>query len=210
MEIETTKILGGVGAILMLIGMIPYSYLGVLELIGLILVMISLSYLAGYYKDKGIFNNALYGLIVGIVGGIVAIAVGVASVLASVTDFFYALFPGWNGDWTTLPGMIPDFGNVSMDVLVPLVTGIIAVLLIIWIVFIVGTFLARRSLVSLAAKSGVGLFSTAGLLLLIGALLLIIFVGVVIIWVALLIMAIGFFRIRAQQEPPPTPAAVPV
>src|SRR5512139_2539726 len=171
MEIETSKILGGVGAVLLLVGMIPYSYLGVIALVGLILVMIALYNLAKYYTESGIFNNALYGLIIGIVGGVVSIAVAVAAVLSSLTDFFYAIFPGWNGDWTQLPGTMPDWSHLSMDVLTSIAVGILAVVIILWVSAIVAAFFAKRSLGSLGAKSGVGLFSTAGLLLFIGALL---------------------------------------
>jgi uncharacterized membrane protein len=60
MQIETSKTLGGVGAILMFLGVIPFiSYYGIIELVGLILVMVSLYNLASYYTEKGIFNNAL-------------------------------------------------------------------------------------------------------------------------------------------------------
>jgi uncharacterized membrane protein len=210
MEIETSKILGGVGAILLLIGMIPYSYLGVIALVGLILLMISLYNLAKYYSESGIFNNVLYGLIIAVVGGVVSVAVGIYAVLSSVADFFYAIFPGWNGDWATIPGMMPDWSNLSMDVLIPLLSGIIAVFLILWIAAIVSTFFVKRSWGSLAVKSGVGLFSTAGLLLFIGALLLIIFVGFVLIWVALLLAAIAFFRMKFQQPQTTPSAAAPV
>jgi uncharacterized membrane protein len=38
MQIETSKTLGGVGAILMFLGVIPFiSYYGIIELVGLIL-----------------------------------------------------------------------------------------------------------------------------------------------------------------------------
>jgi len=72
MLIETSRILGGVGALLMFIGIFPYiNYFGVVELVGLILVMVALYDLAGHYSERGIFNNVLYGLIIGIVGGVV-------------------------------------------------------------------------------------------------------------------------------------------
>ena len=75
MSIETSKILGGVGALLMFIGVIPYvSYFGVIEFVGLILVMVALYNLASHYRESGIFNNALYGLILGIVGGALALS----------------------------------------------------------------------------------------------------------------------------------------
>jgi len=108
MQIETSKMLGAVGALLMFIGIIPYiNYFGVIELVGLILVMVALNSLAGHYKEGGIFNNALYGLIIAIVGGVVSIATIVIIVLSALTDFLYALFPDWNGDWTALSGLTP-------------------------------------------------------------------------------------------------------
>ena len=94
MKIETSKILGGVGALLMFIGIIPYAnYFGAIELIGLILVMVALYNLASHYREGGIFNNALYGLIIGIVGGVISIATVIITVLTSLTDFLHALFP---------------------------------------------------------------------------------------------------------------------
>jgi uncharacterized membrane protein len=58
-----------------------------------------------------------------------------------------------------------------------------------------------------------GLFSTAGLLLLIGAVLIIAFgLGAILMWIAVLLLAIAFFQIKPQieqpvaasQYPPPT------
>src|SRR5512136_2875303 len=93
MSVETSKILGGVGALLMFIGILPYiNYFGLLELVGLILVFVALYNFGSHYKEGGIFNNALYGLIIGIVGGVVAIATAVIAILTSMTDFLYAIF----------------------------------------------------------------------------------------------------------------------
>ena len=73
MNLESSKNLGGVGAILVLIGTLATTYtFGVLTLIGVILVFIALNGLAGYYKEKGIFTNAIYSLVAGIVGVVAA------------------------------------------------------------------------------------------------------------------------------------------
>jgi uncharacterized membrane protein len=211
MTIETSKTLGGVGAILMFVGIIPVinSY-GVIELIGLILVMVALYNLASYYTERGIFNNAFYGLIAGIVGGVVAVGTVVLAVLTSLTDFLYTIYPSWNGDWSALSGLTPDTSNLSLDAIVPFLTGLFAALLILWIFAIIGFYFVRRSLTSLSAKSGVGLFSTAGLLMLIGAVLIIaIGIGLLLIWISMLLLAIAFFQIRPQQAQAATPAAAP-
>ena len=207
MTIETSKTLGGVGAILMFVGIIPVinSY-GVIELIGLILVIVALYNLASYYTERGIFNNALYGLIAGIVGGVIAVGVVILSVLTSLSDFLYTVYPNWNGDWSALSGLTPDTSNLSLDAIVPFLTGLFAALLILWIFAIIGFYFVRRSLTSLSAKSSVGLFSTAGLLMLIGAVLIIaVGIGLLLIWIAMLILAIAFFQLKPQQTQPAIP-----
>ena len=207
MTIETSKILGGVGALLMFVGIIPViSSYGVIELIGLILVMVALYNLASYYTERGIFNNALYGLIAGIVGGVIAVGVVILSVLTSLSDFLYTIYPNWNGDWSALSGLTPDTSNLSLDAIVPFLTGLFAALLILWIFAIIGFYFVRRSLTSLSAKSSVGLFSTAGLLMLIGAVLIIaVGIGLLLIWIAMLILAIAFFQLKPQQTQPAIP-----
>jgi uncharacterized membrane protein len=206
MTLETSKTLGGVGAILMFIGVIPYiSYFGVIELIGVILVFIALYNLAGYYNERGIFNNALYGLLAGIVGGVIAGVVLVYAVLTSLTDFLYKVFPTWDGNWASLSGLTPDTSNINPADILPFVGGILAALAILWIFSIVSAFFVRRSMKSLSTKSTVGLFSTAGLLLLIGAVLIIAAgIGLILIWVSALLLAIAFFTMK-PQAPQPTP-----
>jgi uncharacterized membrane protein len=211
MSLETNRILGGVGALLMFIGVIPYvSYFGVIEIIGLILVMVALYNLAKQYTEGGIFNNALYGLIAGIVGGVIAIATVIITVLTSLTDFLYALFPNWNGDWTALSGLTPNPSNLSLDSILPILAGILAMFIILWVFSIIAAFFIRRSLGKLSAKSGVGLFSTTGLLILIGAVLIILFgIGLILIWISALLLAIAFFQLKPQQAQPTTSATAP-
>ncbi|MEM2147667.1 MAG: DUF996 domain-containing protein [Candidatus Bathyarchaeia archaeon] len=201
MSIENSRILGGVGALLMFIGVFPYiNYFGVIELVGLILVMVALYNLSSHYRERAIFNNALYGLIVGIVGAVVSLAVIIITVLTHLSDFLYTIFPDWNGDWTALSGLTPDMSRFSLEAVTPFLIGILAVLVIVWVFSIISAFFVRRSLVKLSAKSGVGLFSTAGLLLLIGAVLIVAFgIGLILIWISALLIAIAFFQLKTQQ-----------
>jgi uncharacterized membrane protein len=61
------------------------------------------------------------------------------------------------------------------------------------------TFFLRRSLKQLATKTNVKLFSTAGMLLLIGAILIIaIGFGLLLMWIGAIVLAIAFFKTRAQ------------
>jgi len=208
MTLESSKTLGGIGAILMFIGIFPYiSYFGIVELIGAILVLTALYSLGNYYKDSGIFNNALYGVMAGIVGVVSAVAIGLAIVLPNIKDFLMTIFPSWNGDWSTissLSGMTPDTSNIGIGDVIPFISAAIVIFIILWIFAIIATFFVRRSLVRLSAKTNVRLFSTAGLLLLIGAFLVIVVgLGLILIWVAALILAIAFFNLKPTQQPPP-------
>lgn len=211
MSIENSRILGGVGALLMFIGIFPYiNYFGVIELVGLILVMVALHNLASHYQEGRIFNNALYGLITGIVGGVIATALVIITVLTSLTNFLYTIFPDWNGDWTALSGLTPDMSKFSLEAIMPSLTGIFAALITLWVFSIISAFFVRRSLGTLSVKSGVGLFSTAGLLLLIGTVLIILFgIGLILIWISALLLAIAFFQIRSQQAQQTTSATTP-
>ena len=208
MNLETSRILGGIGALLMFIGVIPYiSYFGIVELIGAILVLTALYSLGRYYQEGGIFNNALYGIVTGIVGVVIAVAVGISVVLVNIQDFLMKLFPSWNGDWSTIPslsGMTPNTSNIGIGDIIPFIVGAILIFVIFWVFAIIATFLIRRSLTQLSAKSSVGLFGTAGILLLIGAFLVIVFgLGLILMWIAALILAIAFFRLKPTQQPPP-------
>jgi uncharacterized membrane protein len=211
MSLESSKNYGGIGAILLFIGFIPYGqpYTGIIALAGLILVLIALYGFANIFNERKIFNNSLYGIIAGIVGAAIAGVVAVATFLSTIMNLLYTIFPSWNGDWSTLSGLTPDFSNLSMSDLLPLVGGLISVFLVLWIFVIIAAFFARRSLNALSAKTNVGLFSTAALLLLIGAFLTIVLIGILLIWIAVLLIAIAFFRIKTQPAQPMTTVAPP-
>jgi uncharacterized membrane protein len=211
MSLESSKNYGGIGAILLFIGFIPYGqpYTGIIALAGLILVLIALYGFANIFNERKIFNNSLYGIIAGIVGVAIAGVVAVVTFLSTIMNLLYTIFPSWNGDWSTLSGLTPDFSNLSMSDLLPLVGGLISVFLVLWIFVIIAAFFARRSLNALSAKTNVGLFSTAALLLLIGAFLTIVLIGILLIWIAVLLIAIAFFRIKTQPAQPMTTVAPP-
>ena len=121
-----------------------------------------------------------------------------------VTDFLYKIFPTWDGKWTSLSGLTPVTTGITPSDVIPFIGAVIAVLAIIWIFLIIGSYFARRSLKTLSTKTNVGLLSTGSLLLLIGAVLTIIGIGIFLIWVALILIAIGLFQIKTQLEQPLT------
>ena len=205
MNLETSKNLGGVGAILMFIGVLPlFAYSGIISLVGLILVLIAMYGLASYYNESGIFNNALYGVIAAIVGGVVGAVVLVAGAMNFFADIGLSL---WNlQDVSALSG-------ISQDLILTHIWDFIAIILVAWVILVVFAIIAavliRKSLGAMSSKTGVGLFGTTALLILIGAVLMIIFIGALLIWIALLLLAVAFFQIKPQHAQPAMSAAAP-
>jgi uncharacterized membrane protein len=217
MNLESSKTLGGVGAILLLVGTLPvlssYTF-GVLALVGIIAILVALNSLANIYKERGIFNNSLYGLIAGVVGSVIAGVVVVVAVLSNLKSLLEQIYPSWNGQWSSvssLSSMTPNTSNITLSnsTLISLLGGVLAAFVILWIFIIVWAIFVRRSLKMLAIKSSVGLFSTAALLLIIGAALTIVVIGLLIMWIGVLLMVIAFFQIKPQAEQPPATMASP-
>jgi len=205
--LDSSKALGGIGAILLFIGAITFfvePFLAILGLIGIILVLVALHDLANNYKEGGIFKNALFSFIAGIVGLVVT---GITVVYlffytTILTDFLHVIYPTWNGDLSTLTGLTPDTSNITTSNSAPLLEAFFLALAVLWIFSIITAFFARRSLKVLSAKASVGLFSTAALLLLIGGFLTIVFIGFILMLIAVLLIAIAFFQIKPHPEQP--------
>jgi uncharacterized membrane protein len=213
MNLEASKTLGGIGAILILIGSLVSTYtFGILDLIGVILVFVALNGFAGYYKESSIFSNAIYSLVAGVVGVVAAAATALYIIFDTnlVTNLIRDVYPSWNGSWSTissLRGMTPTTSNIPRGDVTSALGAIFLVLVVLWVFAIVAAFFARRSLKTLSSKASVGLFATGSLLLLIGAFLTIIFIGIFLMWIAVLLIAIAFFQIKPLPEQPPTTMA---
>jgi uncharacterized membrane protein len=208
MNLETSKNLGGIGAILLVIGFlgsIGTGYSGILSLVGLVLVLIAMKGLSDYYKEAGIFNNTLYGFVTSIIAVVAFVAVIVVTFLETIADLGIA-------DWTSTAEWTAAFqANLSdMSALFTFLGGIILALVVLFILLVVAAIFYRKSLNTLSSKSGVGMFSTAGLVLLIGAVLTIILIGVIIIWIAMILLAVAFFSIKpATTQPTPSTSPPP-
>jgi uncharacterized membrane protein len=213
MTLESGKTLGGIGAILMFIGVLPtINYMGIIEIIGLILVLVALRSLSNSYREEGIFRHALYGVAVAVVGAIIVGVLAVAVVLSNIKDLVTQLYPGWNGDWSTLQDMTANVTNFDPTNIFPLIGGLLVVLVLAWVFAIIASFFIYRSLKQVSSKSNIGFFGTAGLILLFGAVIPII--GLILMWISALILAIAFFTLKPQEQPitvansPPPPPTI--
>ncbi len=186
MSMDPGKSIAGVGALLLIIG----SFVPFLGIIGFILLMIGLKYLSDYYRDRNIFNNALYGIIFGIIG-VAAAAFVIIALVFSGSFLGIGFSPG--GDMT---------GNI-----VALFGGILIALVVAFIFYILMALYLKRAFDGLANKTNIGMFRTAGLLLLIGAVLTIVLIGLILIFVAWILLTVAFFSMSSSPQSPPAQAA---
>ena len=190
MSLESNKTLGGIGAILVAIGYIA-SFTGygtVLSLVGIILVLVAMKGLADYYNEPTIFNDTLYGFIFGIIGIIALVAI------------FVSAFAG-----LSMTAMMDP-----QQILTSFAAWIIAGVILLVIFIILQAVFYRKAFSTLSSKSGEKMFDTGGLLLLIGAILTIVLIGVIILLIAWILIAVGFFSIKTpvaqpSEAPPPPP-----
>jgi len=185
---ESNKVLGGVGALLTAIGsLIPFSAsVGIVYIIGIILVLISMKGLADDFKDQSIFRNTLSGFIFGVIG----IAIGIGAFTVVISRFVNSFILG------TRPL------TRVFDIL--LVIG--AALVVFAFLVVAGIFL-KRAFEGLGAKTGEHMFHTGGLILLIGsALTVAFFSGFVLLFVAWILLSVGFFSMKPASQPVPEQA----
>lgn len=156
------------------------SIVPIIGIVGIILVLIALKGLADNYGESAIYQNSLYGLIFYIIAVIVAAFVLIGAF----------------------------FGGIFAGNLLALAGGMILAAVAMFIFYVLGAWFFKKSFNTLSAKSGENMFNTAGLLLFVGAILTIIFIGLILMLVAWILIAVGFFSIKSTQ-PPAAPAPPP-
>jgi uncharacterized membrane protein len=217
MQFNSAKNLGGIGALMMFVGVLPYvstySY-GILELLGGIFLLIAAKGLADYYQEGGIFTNALYGVIASIVGVVAFVGTLVYAVLNLLGDLgSFGLGNLGSLDFSQFSQI--DWTNFATSVLSNLggfLGTFILAFVVLFVFIVIAAVFYRKSMGLTSKRSGVGLFSTAGIFLLVGAILTILVIGLLLVWISLLLIAIAFFQLKPSQSaqptyyPPPPPA----
>ena len=176
-DFESNKLLAGVGALLVAVGsFIPFTGpIGIVAIVGIILVLIGVRGLADGFKDYSIFRNALYGFVF----EVVAVLCGVTAFVSFIRGFLESF------RFFTRP-------NLGLGIFIALI-----LLILVFIFFVLSAVFFRQAFGALANKSGEGILRTGGLLLLLGAVLTPILVGFVLLFVAWILIAVGFFSMRA-------------
>lgn len=178
------RTLGGIGAILTLLGILPY-YVGTgLVIVGWVLILIAIKYLSAEFHDRPIYSDMTVSAVLAIIG----------SVLAAI------IFSGISALVSTAPTLTSSnlFANIG---------AILVGLLILWILGIIGSFFLWRSFKSLSVKLDAlsektrispyvaGLFRDGSLIYFIGAILTIILVGFLMVVIAQILFVIAFFSL---------------
>jgi len=198
MTFESSKNLSAVGSLLIVIGAasgFATSFSGILSLVGIILLLIGLKGLAEHYKEEGIFKNALYSIITAVVGCVVGIGIIATTAVAALADIGieWANIEDWGNIGTDVGTVFADF---DFSAIATLLGAILVGVIILFVVMIVAMYFLRKSMDQLSTKSGVGLFGTAGILMLIGAIIPI--VGYLLIWIGFILATVAFFQMNKE------------
>ncbi len=180
--------MGGVGSILAILTMVPQVG-WVLGIVGFILVLLAVKYISDAVGDKSIFNNYIIAFVLVVVGlaiGGLVLLVGVFSILD-----IPSLIAG---------GAPPTFEDPAF--IFKIIQAVLIPLLLIWVFGVVSAVFVRKSFNSIASSMNVGLFSTAALINLIGAVLTIVLIGFIVLFIADIIQIVAFFSVPEQTPQP--------
>jgi uncharacterized membrane protein len=183
-SIESSKTMALIGSILLIIGGLGTftGYVGILSLVGIILLMIGIKGFSQYYQDPAMYDNAYKGIINYIIAAIaliIAFVVGAGSILSFMSFVLIGL---------GIVGIIVFF----------------VLLVVAWVFYIMAAKRLRATLNDLSQRTGEHSFHTAGTLLYWGSILIIAFgLGAILIFIAWIFSAIGFFQIKTGPAQPP-------
>lgn len=144
-----------------------------LGIVGIIFLLIGLKEFSEYYNEPRIFKNALYGFIFGLIG-----------ILAAGFAFF----------------SIYIFRLMEIMTMRFFISFILS-LLVLFIFYLLKAIFYKRTFTLIANKSSEELFNIVGILLLVGAVLTIIVVGLIIMFIAWIIAAIAFLSLKPKATP---------
>ena len=182
-DLKSAKTLGGIGAIIMLVGGFIFP---LLSIVGLILVAVAVKYISETFKDNSIFSNFIMYIVMQII-----------AIIALVAVFFLA-FNGFAFNAAT-GGGVTDFESF-MDGIEGTIIFCILALVIAYILYIIAALFLKKSFDSIGEYTKVNMFKTTALVNLIGAFLMIILFGALIIFIAEILMIVAFFSL--PDHPP--------
>jgi uncharacterized membrane protein len=194
-KLSEAKVFGGIGALLSLLGFVPYAG-PLLGFVGLILVFIAVRHIADETKNHKIFHDYLMNFVLSIVACVAVIIILIAA---------FGVSGGFSWITSLQQQNITDFSSF-WESFGTMIGGCIIAIVIAWILLILGAIYLRKSYTSIAEHTKVNLFSTTGLVYLIGAITLIFAIGIVILLIAKILEIVSFFSL---PENLPTEPVIP-
>lgn len=168
----------------LIFGLAPFSAIefmllafGFVGLAGVVLFLIAMRRLSEYYSEPAVYKNALNGFIVNLIE--------VAAVVSVVLAIFAAAF------------LHMAIGGLLIGVFGAAIVG--------FVLAIVSAVFYKRAFDNLAQKSGIYSFNTAGSLYLWGTVLTIVLIGALLVWIAWMFAASGFYSLKPK---PPQQTAI--
>lgn len=206
MDMKQIKLLGGIGAILLLLTIIPGIGL-LFGIAGLVLILIALAQLSNIVVEKRIFNYYLTSVVVSVAGSVASLTAVVGILVKKLSGIAMDTLPRFpvrrfylGRDWNFEIRNADQFGKM-FSFLKSNLWILIVIIAAIWIVFIVSSVFAKLSLDKISEKTENQNFKTAGLLLLIGAFLIpVLGLGFVVMYVGRIFEVIGFFSLKEKLE----------
>lgn len=182
-DLRNAKLMGGIGAILPLVGSLflkrVYGLSFILSITSIVLILMALNEISNKVGNHEIFSNYLTGFILQIIGYIVLIIFAVVGGLA--------LFTG--------------LGMGFMGALRGLGATAVFLLFAFYVLIVVSFYYVKKSFDLIGESLSNQNFKTAGLLLFIGAILLIVFgIGALVMFVGEIFEIIGFFTLPDEIE----------
>ncbi|BAL81525.1 DUF996 domain-containing protein [Caldisericum exile] len=177
-ELRNAKLMGGIGAILPLIGSLfvrrGYGLSFILGVASIILILMALNEISKKVQNPDIFSNYLTGFILQLINYFVMLIFVVVGGLA----------------------LIFSFGTGFMGGLRGLGFRAILLLLVIYGLLIASNYFVKKSFDAVGDSLSNQHFKTAGMLLFIGAILTIVFgIGLIIVLIGEIFEIIGFFTL---------------
>ena len=162
-NISTQKMLGGIGALLILLGAVPG--IGIpFPIVSGVLLIVSIYKISNMLKKPAIFNKFIIGFVLGIIGDILLFFFGLGSFMGGRINFWITLGPAY-------------------------------------ILSVVGFYFCKQAFDMLAKTINHKLFSTAGIIMFIGAITTIIFfLGGILLFASWIILAVAFFTAPEEVE----------
>ncbi len=190
---KTTKLLGGWGYIVLVVGgflgffLGPFS--GILTLAGMVCVLIAFYRASNELNLPSIKRDITIALVLNIIAYVLFFFIVGAAVAAY---FMHGRHMG---------------GNADADAAMALGGSTIAAAFIAWVLIIIGSWFWYKASQALTDGTGVGTYKTGGLLIFIGSITVIVFgIGFLITWIGEIIQTVAFFSTPEEShdslEPP--------